>query len=1671
MTIDARLEQVRRQLLDLTRRNRLLNFKPTGRRSVALRAPEPGLLYRWLAVEQRTIELAASPRTRSAAMAAPTRESGASPATRPQASPGSTEHGELAAPGDAPLVEMQPLQALAGGGDVQPGNAVGEDMHDAGDDEPPRSSLPRQRYRAEIELDDEQLHDRLFHLAREAESAQQEQGCDILYVALGLVEWVGRDEKPASYAPLVLVPVELVRRNAREAYRLKPRDDDPQLNPVLVELCRRDFGVRLPELDMGANEPYGELCRAVAAQLSGLAGWRLHGGAHLGLFSFAKLLMYLDLDPERWPEDALRRHELVLALTGLSATSVSGPPPIGAEQLDERRPHEVYQVLDADSSQQIALLTAKAGASMVIDGPPGTGKSQTITNLIAEFLAEGKRVLFVAEKAAALEVVKRRLDAVGLGDFVLELHSRKVSKRRVLDELDRALRSEYHPPAAADAAADELQRVRDELRDLARELHAPLGALGISPREAIERCIQHAAAPEAPIDVPDALAWTPQRLDQARQALAGLVSALQQAGGFENPWRGTRVSALPLVERQRLGGRLREMVGVWENMLAAAAGVATHLNIPVPTTWRECVRLQQAVLCLTGRVQLCPSVPTSTSWDATPSEASQLIKLCRRLAGLREQVRSCFHPRAEWARIDWERLSRRRAWQAESPWRWLNPRWYADGIRLAPLLKDRSPWDPLLPHQLLHMARLLNCRHELEALDTEGAALFGPSWQGVESDWRELDEYARRATFMRRLVRIGALPADAAARALTPKGREALAPLAGTFLSALAAWDKVWKTLCADLQLSVEDFLGGPAESVSADCWRRRLLECASATARLDDWLLVVRQWQQCAAAGLKPFLDWCHGEGRSVPAQQWVEAFLRQFYRLWFEAACKQRPRLAARTAPELDAISERFRQLDRAWLQTSRARLVAQIDARRPGPDRTASRSSRLGLLQAEIRRRRRIKPLRQLLKLCGDAVLSLKPCFLMSPISVAQFLEPGRLHFDVAIFDEASQIEPADALGAVARAKRLILVGDERQLPPTRFFSAYDAAELDTHDEDEPEQPPATMTDLESVLGIGHVCLPATMLRWHYRSRHESLIDFSNRTFYDGQLHIFPSPATTRHELGLSLRHMPHAAYARGGGRYNLDEARAVAAEVLEHARHYPQLSLGVGAFSLAQQRAIQDEIERLRRQQTDPACEAFFAAHPEEPFFVKNLETIQGDERDVILLSVGYGRDAQGKVSLNFGPLNREGGWRRLNVLVTRARLRCVVFSSLRADDLKVGPATPRGVRALRDFLEYAAAVPDARRTQAAHPGWIERDICRALCARGWNVVALPQPAPLDLAVCDPRQPDRYILGIQCDGKGWASAPTVRDRERLQVEVLSSLGWRVARVWSLAWLKQPQQVVERLERLAAEAQAASAPSQPAPLAPARTMGAESSALPGLAVPSNPSTDEPPQVRTRQGGASTTPQQSATDAEAGSKIAQSSASPGESPGSAPLPPGVQPYRVYKGRPRGTRKGLLQLPQRQLVRLLKEIVQVEWPIHRDELARRICGVFGTSARGEARTLIDNTIDCASQQDVLLLRGDFVCLPGKLLPPVRWRGGEHAVTDPRLIDPHEVAAAAVLAAQSEYGIPAEELPAAALRTMGFRRAGPQLSELARKAVDLALATGQLRKDAAGFLVPADQTP
>jgi very-short-patch-repair endonuclease len=653
------------------------------------------------------------------------------------------------------------------------------------------------------------------------------------------------------------------------------------------------------------------------------------------------------------------------------------------------------------------------------------------------------------------------------------------------------------------------------------------------------------------------------------------------------------------------------------------------------------------------------------------------------------------------------------------------------------------------------------------------------------------------------------------------EGRDVLAGALERFLEARGSLGAARAALAELLRLDPARAFGDETEAGHLDRMRDTAVACRRNAGELRAWCRYRAATGDAAALGLAELTAAL--ESSRIPPEELGPVLERSLLDTWIGALLAAEPVLGKFSGTRHELDIRNFARLDREVMRLTtrvlRARLAARVP--REGAEGTRSPSSEMGLLHRELGKRRRHLPVRQLFQRVPNVLPRIKPCMLMSPLSVAQYLAPETPPFDLVVFDEASQMPAWDAIGAIARGRRLVVVGDTKQLPPTTFFTREEAEEV--FDEGEIE-------DLESILDeCVAVRLPRRQLKWHYRSRHEELIAFSNYHYYGNRLFTFPSVVGESERMGVFLRPVPDGTYDKGRSRTNRREAEELVAEVVRRLEdpEESRRSIGIVTFSIAQQVLIEDLLDEARRHH--PAIDPSFTSDVDEPVFVKNLENVQGDERDVIFFSVCYGPDATGRVSMNFGPLNKAGGERRLNVAITRAREQVVVFSTLRADQIDLARTRAVGVRHLRTFLEYArsgaAAIaesssvpPDA----AAAP--FETSVRRSLEARGWTVDAQVGCSGyrIDLAVRHPEDHRRYLCGIECDGAMYASARTARDRDRLRSAVLRSLGWRLHRVWSTDWYYEPERELERLEAALRDALRGAAPppsvAEPIPDAPA-------------------------------------------------------------------------------------------------------------------------------------------------------------------------------------------------------------------------------------------------------------
>ncbi|HEU4882802.1 MAG TPA: DUF3320 domain-containing protein [Longimicrobium sp.] len=1474
----------------------------------------------------------------------------------------------------------------------------------------------------------------LRRIEEQARETQEEQGVNTLFLALGMLHYTeSKDSEQVFRAPLVLLPVALARTSAGAGYTLSVTDDDYILNPALAEHLRRDFGIALPLLPDPAEIPDDYDLQAFLAGVTEAvktqAAWQVTTEIYLGLFAFQKFVMYKDLEANG---GAFAGHRLVRRLVTRTGEGFAAlPDDVREMDLDaDFAPETTAQVVDADSSQLRAIAAVSRGHDLVLEGPPGTGKSQTITNLIAQALDGGQSVLFVAEKMAALSVVHERLVRAGLGDFCLEMHSTKANKRAVVKEIARSLDASLQRPKPGEPVAGRLAGVRHTLTEYAEAVHTPYGPAGFTPYRGFGELMALRDAPRIKLEKPITTV-TREQFDEAVRALGDLAKAADDTGDVRNhPWRDSRRTLWSEDELDDARTLIADLRAALAQTMDQAVAVSAALRLPPLRTFAD-VDTAVRVAAVLARSPGAPlGVLTSAEWNAPPRQAVELIARGRRVSELDRRLTHWFTPDA--LQQDHEADAQFIEEKEASPFRFLN---FLSGKHRATKRRWMAYRQPSftgsLTEQAAEMRRIDELKRErttLHALDPVGRELFGALWQGEASDWDALDGYVRWVVEYRTLC-VESRLAEAAAELATQPHPDV--PLADALRIASEA--------ATGALVGLRTLAEWPADYLQP----APLAEIAERAASLETGLMTAPRWaafelvRAKVAAGVAAEL-LAPALAGEIAFADLPNAFRRAFHQKWVTAAVQERePLRQFATMPHEQRVAE-FRELDQAVLRENRDALVGRLRDAVQARLREPAAKAAMPFLQAQMARERRHAPLRRTLREAGPAIRAIKPCFMMSPLTVAQLLDGGAPSFDVVIFDEASQLPSEDAVGSIVRGARLVVVGDPRQLPPTNFFSVMSGQATAELGEDGTPLFEDTESVLEEFLGAG---VPKTRLRWHYRSAHESLITFSNVSFYDADLFTFPSVDAASGASGLSFEYVPDGVYEGKG--LNAVEARRVVDEVVRHAKTEPEVSLGVGTFNLRQQLAIQDELELRRRQ--DPSLEPFFARDRAEPFFVKNLENIQGDERDVILLSVTYAKGRDGRLRYNFGPINGENGWRRLNVLTTRARRRMVVFSSMKGDDINPSSATSRGPALLREFLLYAerGTLQSAGATLAADAeSEFERQVMEELTRRGVTLQAQVGAAGyrIDMAVVDDEMPGRYVCGIECDGVAYHASETARDRDRLRQQVLEARGWQIHRLWSTDWFKDREGQIERLMKLIEASRIHSRQTAAEQEAAAETRRLEA--------------EQREQVRIEK---------IVSDADA----AASAPPPASEDEPAEIP--VAPYEMTDVTPRYAGTDILAAPQSLLLAALREVVDAEAPVHVDDVEARVAAMWGLARTGSRITAhITHAIDAAAAQGILSRRGGFIWAPDGA---VTVRSRRDTKIPAERIAPEEYREAALAVLRARGGLPRKELMGEVRALLGFTRLNAKLEEAIGAALDALLADGTCGEASTGIRLRDESAP
>lgn len=895
---------------------------------------------------------------------------------------------------------------------------------------------------------------------------------------------------------------------------------------------------------------------------------------------------------------------------------------------------------------------------------------------------------------------------------------------------------------------------------------------------------------------------------------------------------------------------------------------------------------------------------------------------------------------------------------------------------------------------------ILDLQSQLESRYAESKKTLGQFYRGEETDWDStIGGLQWLSQVLNELGR--SILSDELSELV--KHRDQLSPLGENALMKLRPMLSKVSERTRKLEWAMKSFTidGGNLAKASfphLQPW----LDAKSNPEDLRNWLAYQKAKENCQKLRLTPFL--IAAKENQIAAKGLRDVFMQRMWKVWLAEAYRKSPVLADFMATSHEQVIQDFRNTDKS-LKDLTIRVVRQNIARsQPKADAPAVETSQMGIILREAQKKRRIKPLRRLFAETPQLIQDLKPCMLMSPLSVASYLGTSPYHFDWVIFDEASQIPPADAIGSILRGSHLIVAGDDKQLPPTTFFQA--GIDFDDEEDEGLEEP------LESILDEC-LTLPGfrkVFLKWHYRSKREELIDFSNRNFYDGQLITFPSPDSHDAPPAVELHHVSDGVYDRGGSKTNLPEARAVCDLIEDHFRqHGSGVSLGVITLGNSQEDAILDELDR--RKSANPNLAAQTESNDEEPFFVKSLEKVQGDQRDCIIISLGYGKDAKGVFSLNFGPINKAGGERRLNVAITRATEKVTVVSSFLPQEMDLTRLSTRsrGVTMLAKYLEYAyqgGRFPTQTYGGGDPESDFEYDVREQLVARGFDVDAQVGCSGfrIDLAIRNPQHRDRYILGIECDGATYHSHRSARDRDKLRQAVLEELGWKIYRVWSTEWVKNPARIVDSIS------------------AAVKELEERGPSAAGVLYP-----DVGPSQEDR------TIQQTELSKDDATGLQLHSQNPTGSPQY-----GFKPYVEYQlqgGRPK------------DIGNLVQAIAEKETPVHIDALVRRIADIYSIRKVGSRnRRIIMGYIRQAAARQKFQIRGEFCWIGDAATPRVPQQG-----KPPRPIEEialEELMEAARTIVEKDKGMPRESLVREVGRVFGYKRTGERVDLRVQQAIE-----------------------
>ena len=1237
-------------------------------------------------------------------------------------------------------------------------------------------------------LTDSELQNSLKFIYRTSRTALEENGANSLFLVLGVLKWYESPKSiKARFAPILLLPVEIIRRAGVSGYVIRTRDEDIILNITLVELLKQQYNVSLSGLDPLPKDDSGVDVKRIFATIRtcirNQKRWDVIEESMLGLFSFNKFVMWNDIHTNA---ALLKENAILASLMENRIQWQNTVPDADAREIDRKcEPVDFAIPIDVDSSQLEAIIESGEGKSFILHGPPGTGKSQTITNMIANALYKGKRVLFVAEKMAALSVVQNRLAQIGLDPFCLEMHSNKATKSHFLAQLQKASElPRIQSTVDFENISKQLFECRKKLIDYMEALHRTR-SFGYSLYDCITNFLS-IEGDELQIDSHLLDVVTKERLTEWSEDVRKLDTVFLITGHpLEHPLKGLQPLDASLESMRNLQEKIKQYRLVFSQLSSGRTLLSDELGITVPDTFAG-IKWMGEMSGLLGSLPFLNKAIFDVSCNADLiSEWKDIVQTGVERDKVQSELLDTYAPEL----LDENAFVLQQQWK-EIEMKWFLPKFFAKRSYLRRLrLYDMKMREDRIPELLEKLAAYQKRNKIIQEHTLELVNCFGYPGRTNKEKWSEI------------LTVLNLVPAIY--DSLVEFARMAAQPLTEVIETFIDKAGRDWN--------SFRQVNGGRFKQINEISGQHDLLlneinelcrmelpqegVTENVPAILDNWLEhfdKIKEWcqwcfrkRELENSGLSVVVDYIlAGHNTGAMASDALRKGL--FHRMAMKCVDGDES-LQLFNGLIFEEIIHKYRELTSEFQELSKRELYCRLAARVPSLTMEAAANSEVGILKRNILNGGRGVSIRRIIDQIPTLLPKLCPCMLMSPISVAQYIDLNADKFDIVIFDEASQMPTSEAVGAIARGKALVVVGDPKQMPPTSFFSSSQV------DEEEAE-----FDDMESILDdCISLAMPSRYLTWHYRSKHESLIAFSNSQYYDGKLYTFPSVDDRVSRVRLV---QVDGAYDKGHTRTNRAEAEEIVKEIVRRLQdsELSERSIGVVSFSQVQQNLIEDLLVEELSKYPELEEKAF---QSDEPVFIKNLENVQGDERDVILFSIGYGPDKNGNVSMNFGPLNNQGGERRLNVAVSRARYEMIIFSALRSEQIDLKRTKVKGVEGLKKFLEFGergvSSVAVAQVKSHASSG-LAALIAKELASLGYQVETSIGRSnfKVDLAVLNPKVPETYIMGILCDGTNYYETKTTRDREIVQPNVLRMLRWNVMRIWSVDWFENKERVIARI-----------------------------------------------------------------------------------------------------------------------------------------------------------------------------------------------------------------------------------------------------------------------------------